>query len=391
MDFRGNSCFTGKDIAKPYLLFTLLSFFVFLFFSANAAACAVWTIAYTLYVFFLLFYAVVSGLRFGVYAFRFDATFGDFFVMNIKGLFFSMITLGIYTPWYAKQFMTFVVSRVSVNGRRLQFNGTVKRFWKLWFFAWILPVAVLSLLVVFFVGHMLQTENALYYDVQMTGPDLGYYAETDHAGYIRDYYNHAVVYFASFVLIAVVCFIAATFWCLLIGWCTTISVEGKNGEGDRSAAELRFAFSLPKASCFVALQILLALASFGFLSPVSMLNIYRYCASRTHLYAKRGNGVAAAEKIGGFKVAFNMVEGFFVLFFHSLLTTLTLGFYFPWGQAAIVRFFVCNTWLEIDTTKKIGEGRLLPCAGGGADTASAALDDCAARNGRGERFGGETP
>lgn len=69
---------------------------------------------------------VLSNVRFGDADLNYEGDGGDYFVLNIKGYFLSVITLGIYSFWWQKDIFEYYVDNLSLHkeNKSIEFNST---------------------------------------------------------------------------------------------------------------------------------------------------------------------------------------------------------------------------------------------------------------------------
>ncbi|OUD34873.1 YjgN family protein [Flavobacterium sp. FPG59] len=69
---------------------------------------------------------VLSNIRFGDAEMNYDGDGGDYLLMNIKGYLLSVITLGIYSFWWQKDIFEYYVNNLSLHkdDKRIEFTST---------------------------------------------------------------------------------------------------------------------------------------------------------------------------------------------------------------------------------------------------------------------------
>ncbi len=70
---------------------------------------------------------IYGHIRFGNIEFKFTGQGLDLFVIRLKGLFFSIFTLGIYLFWYMKNLVEFEVSNIKMiqDGKEINIRSTL--------------------------------------------------------------------------------------------------------------------------------------------------------------------------------------------------------------------------------------------------------------------------
>ena len=69
---------------------------------------------------------ILSNIRFGDAKFDYEGDGGDFLIMNLKGYFLSIFTLGIYTFWWQKDIFNYYVDNLSLHkgDKQIGFSST---------------------------------------------------------------------------------------------------------------------------------------------------------------------------------------------------------------------------------------------------------------------------
>jgi uncharacterized membrane protein YjgN (DUF898 family) len=247
-------------------------------------------------VFFLR--AWFSGLSVDSKRFQFHGDPGDFLKLNLIGLGLSVVTLGIYLPWYERTLLDYQAKNLEFEGSRASFRGKPGR---LLVRGLLLFVALVGLIVVAGVG------------VGLSGVEIG----------------SATLLITAISLLVVFVFSAGFVWVLWnwsvdFDWNTTTVVWGG-----------RFWPTLG----FVLGQLLLAVITLGIAWPVVSLAFYREFLR--HVKVQEGEAprfsVSYARK---------STEGFLFLWGQGLLCLVTVGIYFPWAVEKVGAWLAEATWVE---------------------------------------------
>ncbi len=69
---------------------------------------------------------VIGNIRFGDAEMNYDGDGGDYLLMNIKGYFLTIITFGIYSFWWQKEIFEYYVNNLSLHkdDKRIEFTST---------------------------------------------------------------------------------------------------------------------------------------------------------------------------------------------------------------------------------------------------------------------------
>lgn len=69
---------------------------------------------------------VLSNVRFGDAELNYDGDGGDYFILNLKGYFLSIFTLGIYSFWWQKDIFEYYINNLSLHkgDKKIEFTST---------------------------------------------------------------------------------------------------------------------------------------------------------------------------------------------------------------------------------------------------------------------------
>lgn len=92
--------------------------------------------------------------------FSFTGTTSTYVWLNIKGLFLSIITLGIYNPWYITNLMSFIIGKSAYNETPFSFNGKAISLFKIMLL--LLGLPMIGYLVVFMTFFKEQANDPVF-------------------------------------------------------------------------------------------------------------------------------------------------------------------------------------------------------------------------------------
>jgi uncharacterized membrane protein YjgN (DUF898 family) len=226
-----------------------------------------------------------------VHRFAFHGTGSALFVLVLKNMVLTLITLGIYLPWAKTERRTFLWQNIEIAGHRLRYHGTGREL----FFGYL----KLVLAYVVFIGVPIGTKRVF----------------GDSAG-------NAVQIGMVFLIIPLVPF---AIWGSRRYLLSRTSWRGVPFRLTDGFAEFAKAFFLGT---------LLTIVTLGFYSPVFANRLYRISMNHTgvgtKLFEYRGDDMAV------FKIGFKGI----------LLTLVTFGIYSFWYNAAIARYRAEHTWFD---------------------------------------------
>lgn len=227
-------------------------------------------------------------------------------VIMLKNILLSIVTLGIYSFWGRVRTRKFIWQNFELDGQRFSYHATGKEL----LIGWLKVIAVYSSL------------SAGIYAVQTFEPDLAPYAQ-------------AVMGLVLMFLIPIAIFGARRYMLSRTGW-----------------RGIRFGMQ-PKAKAYLGATLkgyALTIVTFGFYAPVLAENLHQIITEATRF----GDATLRYEGRRG------EVYGTYVLGY--ILTWLTLGLYFPFFRAKIIRYRASRT---VVTGEQIGTARLRNTVKGG--------------------------
>jgi len=244
-----------------------------------------------IYYFFLKLY--IESLKYKEQNIKFNGSFGTYIGKMILGIFLSIITLGIYSPWFQKNLTDFYAENTSFNSTSFKFSGKgLKLFW-IMTLSFILPLITINLIF------------TIYYD-KMLG-------ETPPIGLIQ---------LISYMLII-------PFYYLMYKWYFDIDYKEYH-----ISWETTFWNSCGK----ILLEMFLSVITLGIYAPLAYVKLYKYFVERT---------VAVSPK-AKLKFGFDIeaLDDFLFLWGQGLLCIITLTIYTPWATSKIGKRFLMKTYLE---------------------------------------------
>jgi len=240
-------------------------------------------VALSLYFFFIKLY--IEAIGFKEKNFQFDATFGKYMGKLLLNLLFTVLTLGLYSPWFAEKMTRFFANNTSYDTNRFNFLG---KGWKLFIiitFSLIIPIVILELLKKFYgIGH-----------------------------------NTTAIVFNTIVMIP--------YMYLVYKW--MMNFEFKNY---RIYWETDFWSSCGK----IALEMFLTIITVGIYFPLAYIRLYKYFVEKTV-------ADSLEKKI---RFGYDMEQGkdFLFIWGQTLLLIITLTIYMPWYCNKIGKRFLSKTY-----------------------------------------------
>ena len=216
----------------------------------------------------------------------------QFLGMLILGIFLSIITLGIYLPWFIQRLYVFFIEGASYKGVGYKFDGDGLTLFGILTLMVVLPIITLSIIcaTLFGVGS---SEEAILVNIYQL-------------------------------------IILAPLYTLLFKWMV-------NGSYNGYIISLKVKFF--SFMGFIFLHLLLTVLTVGIYFPLFYLKIYKYVLS--HVSCEN----AAGDKV---RLDYDIEHGrdFLFIWGQLLLTIVTLGIYLPWAYTEIMRRIFTKTSIE---------------------------------------------
>ena len=246
-------------------------------------------------VIFYMFKVTIEGVEYKGNGLIFDGTFGSFMGKFIGGLLLTIITLGIYSPWFITKIEKFFVDHTSHDSNKLEFAGAAGKLFKIMFFATFLPMMALIIVMV-----TLQFKNGL------TNP------------------NPMGKYINLFTLPIMIPYIY-----YLYKWMVNVKFREYTVRW-----ETTFWNSIGK----ILLEIFLTIITVGIYYPLAGLRLYKYFMDRTVAESESGKK--------GFGYELEARKDFLFLWGQTLLTIITVGIYYPWACCKVTSRILSKTYTE---------------------------------------------
>ncbi|MBB3186381.1 DUF898 family protein [Microbacter margulisiae] len=258
-----------------------------------------WIILLIVIAFILAFYIlklIVRHIGFKDNLVQCDYKFSGYLKVIIPGLIFSVITLGIYSPWFIRNMHRFFINNASYKDKKFSFHGQATDLLLIYIFAVIIPIFVVTLIGISLFGlhmrHLIPVSRIIYQIVMYI----------ILIPYIYLYYR----------------------------WRVNIKYEEYH-----ITWHTKWLPSMAK----IALEMILSIITCGIYAPLAYLRVYRYFLMRT-----QSNKVENDYLQFGYDIQ-NGYD-FLYLWGQILLTIVTAGIYYPWAFCKIMRRVLGKTYME---------------------------------------------
>lgn len=238
---------------------------------------------------------VIEGIEYKEQSLIFNGKIEQFVGIFLLGLFLSIITIGIYSPWFVRDMYRFFINNSSHNSNSLDFKGKGGDLFVIILVTYLIPYTFIMLLMFTFklINHAQVSQAA--------------------TGFLN--------------LITVFVMIPYTYY--MYRW--MVNVQFKN-------YLIRWETDALDACGKIFIETFLTVITIGIYWPVATLKLYRYFAERT--IAK---GEESKKKFGYDLDTWN---DFLLLWGQTLLIIITLGIYYPWGFSKIANRVLGKTYSE---------------------------------------------
>jgi uncharacterized membrane protein YjgN (DUF898 family) len=232
----------------------------------------------------------------------FNGEFVKYIDVLLLGFFLTIITIGIYSPWFKKKLLSFYVDNSQLDNESFKFKGNGGELFLIVLFSVVLPIILLIVLLAIFGKSFLDLSPNM-----LTSAALGFTA----------------------IIVLVVLLIMVPFMYLYYKWLINIDYKNYNIKFDT-----KFFNSCGK----ILLESFLSIITIGIYSPMAWLRLYKYFTDRTVAQSNE------AKRSLGFES--NYWPDFFFIWGQLLLTIFTLGLYYPWMISEVGKRILSRTYLE---------------------------------------------
>ena len=254
----------------------------------------------------------------------------------ITGLVLSIVTIGIYIPWFVRDVNRFFVHGSSYNSHKFFFKGKGGRLFLIMTMAIFIPF----ILVGFVLFTILKSDIDIwiYQIVVITILVSIIYLTFQWMVDIR-YKNYLIRLDTEFfhalgkIIIELV---TAFILVLIFQWLTSVFV-----------IYLWNPETFPEAGK-MAIELLLAVTTLSIYSAMAFIRLYRYFAEHTKSNVVDGKQIKmgyTGDQIMDFKFMWRQI----------LLTAITFGVYYPWAFSRIVGRVLTQTYLSVDVVSGSGK------------------------------------
>jgi uncharacterized membrane protein YjgN (DUF898 family) len=238
---------------------------------------------------------VAPKINFGGNPFAFRGSIGKFLLKNLLGIFLSIITLGIYFPWYITKISRYLFEELSYSGTALGFKSKGGKLFLIMLATLVLPMAIIIAGV-----------TALAMNMDEKSPIM-------------------------MLVVILIYIIMIPFAYKMYQWYANGITWGK-----LSTHWNTYFF---RSTVFILGQMLFSIVTVGIGFPAAVLFLYRYFVNRTV-------ALDGETEAGKFRFEGEIGYGFLLLWGQILLSIVTLGIYIPWAFSKTGKWLLANTTYE---------------------------------------------
>jgi uncharacterized membrane protein YjgN (DUF898 family) len=258
-------------------------------------------------VYFYIFVLSIQNIEYQEKNADFHGELNEYFRIIARGIALTIITIGIYIPWFARDLYSFFIEKSSYNTDRFQFHARAEKLLVIMVLGVVLPLIIL---VIVFPEH---ESSAIGSSFNLTG-------------YLFN--------IAESILLAPYVF-------FFIKWLLNIQYRDYH---------IKFNNDIYEGIGVVLVQSLLSSLTFGIYSPLAALKIYQYFLQKSTIKNEAGKGA---------QLGYDLDAGgdFLYIWGQLLLTIITIGIYSPWAYTRVMKRVIGKTYLVEEQRSQLQPGQ----------------------------------
>jgi uncharacterized membrane protein YjgN (DUF898 family) len=298
-----------------YLMVVLAACFTFVFFNSRL---------------------VVQSLEYRGIQFICDFHTSKYIGIIISGLLLSIITIGIYIPWFIRNLHRYFVHGILYNEHKFAFRGTGSKLFMIMSLAIFIPFIVVGFIVFTLLKsdieiwiYQIMVISSLVAIVYLTFKWMVNIRYKDYLIQLDTGFFHAMWKIMIELVLAVILV-------FIFSWLTTVF----------TVFWLDTDF-FPKTGKMV-IELVLAVLTLGFYFPMAFIRLYRYFTEHT-----RSNVIEGKQINMGYDG--DQVADFLFMWGQILLTLITCGIYYPWAFSRVAQRLLTQTFISVDLVPQGGK------------------------------------
>jgi len=275
-------------------------------FSWKAISLLLFVVEYA--ILFFIYKMTIEGVEFKEKVIAFGGKFSEFMLLFIGNLLLTIITLGIYAPWFMTTMYKFFARNATYNGQNFEFKGKGSDLFVIFLVTLLIPVMVVWGIVV--IGALAGGFFKMLIQQQM--PEFG------------GLFIGMMIFVSISVILIVVCFSYYYY-----KWFVNLSHKGY---------DIKWETEFWPSAQQILIQTVLSVITLGIYSPVASLRLYAYFLGKT----------VARNETSVKKFGYDLAPGndFLFIWGQVLLCIITIGIYFPWAYCKISDYVLGKTFVE---------------------------------------------
>lgn len=242
----------------------------------------------------------------------FTGSLGEYLKILITGMLLTIITFGIYSPWFITRMIRFFSSKTACEENKFEFKGEGSNLFVIILFCLIIPIMVIAFLsgIFAFIAGDFMLQGNMFFDYPL--------ATLSGTALII-----AILSLIAFLLIAI------PYMYYTYKWFVNFKIKNYH---------IQWKTDFWDAFGKIAVEILLCIITFGIYTPLAILKLYQYFAEHT----------VATSETATKRFGYDLDAGsdFLFLWGQSLLSIITLGIYYPWAFCKISKRVLEKSFVE---------------------------------------------
>ena len=278
---------------------------------------------------------VIRGIELRGEKLRYDYKTGEYIGIIITGLFFSVLTIGIYIPWLIKNIHRFFIHGMSWHSQKFEFKGEGSQLFLIFTLTILIPFLIVGIVLFSILNSeinlwiyqliVLSILVSLIYLIFKWMVNVSY----------KDYLIRLDVgFFAAMWKIAIELVMAVIF-VFIFQWLMMVS--------NVFLGENIILWDSPyfPVTAKIVIELVMVVITAGFYFPMAFIRLYRFFTAHTKSNIIDGHQVSLGYEG-------DQIEVFRFIWGQILLTVITLGIYFPWAFTRIISRLFSQTFVQTE-------------------------------------------